>query len=158
MATRFAESASHEALEEGNLLTPRFDAAGLISCVVTDADSGDVVMLAHMNAEALALTIEHGVAHYWSRSRSRLWRKGESSGHEQSVVEMRIDCDQDAIWIRVRTAGSGANCHTGRKSCFYRAVGIGGQAGDVATRPLTFVDAAPLFDAAQVYGKHTHGD
>lgn len=136
--------AHDHALEEGLTLTPRYDAAGLVTAVVTDAESGELLMVAHMNAQALEATITTRVAHYWSRSRQALWRKGESSGHEQSVVEMRIDCDQDAVWLKVRTGGTGANCHTGRKSCFYRAI--------VADGTLTMVDDARLFDPAKVYG------
>ncbi len=112
-------------LESGSILTPRFGADGLVTCVVTDADDGMVLMLAHMNAEALALSIESGVAHYWSRSRRELWRKGDTSGSVQSIVEMRVDCDQDAVWLKVRVGGSGASCHTGRRSCFYRIVETG---------------------------------
>lgn len=107
-------------LEESAVLTPKFDADGLVTCVATDAASGEVLMVAHMNAEALAKTIASGEAWYYSRSRRALWKKGETSGHVQKVVEMRVDCDQDAVWIRVEQT-SGA-CHTGRRSCFYRAV------------------------------------
>ena len=103
---------------------PKFDADGLVTCVATDARSGDVLMVAHMNAEALQQTIATGEAWYFSRSRRALWSKGESSGHVQRVVEMRVDCDQDAVWIRVEQDGAGA-CHTGRRSCFYRAVPLG---------------------------------
>lgn len=110
------------ALEEGDRFTPKFDANGLLTAVVTDADSGELLMVAHMNAEALALTLETGIAHYWSRSRKSLWKKGDTSGNVQSVVELRTDCDQDAVWLKVRVAGDGATCHTGRRSCFYRSV------------------------------------
>lgn len=106
--------------ESGLDLMPRFDAAGLITAVVTDAESGDLLMVAHMNAQALRLTLETGDAHYWSRSRQALWRKGETSGHTQSVEELRIDCDQDAVWLKVRQTGPA--CHTGAQSCFYRAI------------------------------------
>lgn len=105
-------------------LDPRYDASGLITAVVTDADSGEVLMLAHMNAEALELTRTSGAAHFWSRSRQRLWKKGETSGHVLHVVEMRIDCDQDAVWIIARPAGPA--CHTGEASCFYRRIGTDG--------------------------------
>lgn len=131
--------------EEGLALAPRFDAAGLITCVTTDAATGEVLMVAHMNAEALRKTIDTGEAWYFSRSRGRLWRKGESSGHVQRVVEMRVDCDQDAVWIRVEQAG-GAACHTGRHSCFYRAV-----RSEAGGARLAFVDADKVFDPAQVY-------
>jgi phosphoribosyl-AMP cyclohydrolase len=107
----FAPRGSTEEVEEGRALAPKFDADGLVTCVATDARSGEVLMVAHMNAEALRKTIESGEAWYFSRSRRALWRKGESSGHVQRVVEMRIDCDQDAVWIRVEQQGAGA-CHT----------------------------------------------
>jgi phosphoribosyl-AMP cyclohydrolase len=119
----FAPPGASADLEEGSVLTPRFDADGLVTAVATDASSGDVLMVAHMNAEALAKTIATGEAWYFSRSRGALWKKGETSGHTQRVVEMRIDCDQDAVWIKVeQVAGA---CHTGRRSCFYRAVSLG---------------------------------
>ncbi|WP_414525022.1 phosphoribosyl-AMP cyclohydrolase [Pseudochelatococcus sp. G4_1912] len=117
-------SVDKKAIEESLQLIPAFDANGLITCVTTDADNGDVLMVAHMNAEALRRTIETGEAWYWSRSRQKLWHKGDTSGQIQTVVEMRVDCDQDAIWIKVRVAGDGGCCHTGRRSCFYRQVPI----------------------------------
>jgi phosphoribosyl-AMP cyclohydrolase len=132
--------------EEGLEFQPKFDASGLVTCVATDAASGDVLMVAHMNDEAVRKTIASGEAWYFSRSRNALWRKGESSGHTQRVVEMRLDCDQDAIWIRV--VQTGAACHTGRRSCFYRKV----DAVDGDTR-LSFIDADRLFDPAKVYRK-----
>lgn len=116
--------ADKAALEEGSAFTPRFDPSGLVTAVVTDADDGTVLMVAHMNAQALALTLETGIAHYWSRSRASLWKKGETSGNLQHVVEMRTDCDQDAIWLRVKVSGDQETCHTGRRSCFYRVVGV----------------------------------
>jgi len=127
-------------------LAPKFDTDGLVTCVATDARSGDVLMVAHMNAEALARTIASGTAWYYSRSRKRLWQKGESSGHTQRVVEMRIDCDQDAVWIKVEQAGAGA-CHTGRRSCFYRAVRLGSE-GSIT---LEFRDGDKQFDPAAIY-------
>jgi phosphoribosyl-AMP cyclohydrolase len=132
--------------EEGLAFDPKFDASGLLTCVATDAASGDVLMVAHMNDEALRKTISSGEAWYYSRSRRALWRKGESSGHTQRVVEMRMDCDQDAIWIRVEQHG--AACHTGRYSCFYRKI----VAADGDTR-LSFVDADRHFDPTKVYRK-----
>lgn len=117
--------------EEGLSLRPKFDVAGLVTCVTTDAASGDVLMVAHMNSEALRRTIETGDAWYFSRSRASLWRKGETSGHVQRVREVRVDCDQDAIWLQVEQTGPA--CHTGRRSCFYRAVSKG--------ETLTFVDS-----------------
>ncbi len=135
------------ALEEGLNFTPKFDADGLVTCVATDAGNGDVLMVAHMNDAALRKTIASGQAWYYSRSRKALWRKGESSGHVQRVVEMRVDCDQDAVWIKVEQEGPGA-CHTGRRSCFYRAIPLG-QDGAVA---LQFRDADKAFDPSDVYG------
>ena len=150
MATfSFSERGSTQAVEEGRALSPRFDADGLVTCVATDAASGDVLMVAHMNAEALARTIESGEAWYFSRSRRALWRKGETSGHVQRIAEMRIDCDQDAVWLKVEQAGGGA-CHTGRRSCFYRSVPLG-KAPDGALT-LAFVEAERAFDPAKVYG------
>ena len=143
----FAPRGTAAEAEEGRLLSPKFDADGLITCVATDAQGGDVLMVAHMNAEALARTIETGEAWYFSRSRRALWRKGESSGHVQRVIEMRIDCDQDAVWIKVEQAGAGA-CHTGRRSCFYRAVPLGSRSGTVT---LEFRDAEKTFDPQAVY-------
>jgi phosphoribosyl-AMP cyclohydrolase len=109
-------------LEEGLVLAPRFGPDGLVTCVTTDARTGELLMVAHMNEEALSRTIETGEAWYWSRSRRELWRKGTTSGQIQSVVEMRVDCDQDAVWLKVNVAGDGGCCHTGRRSCFYRVV------------------------------------
>ncbi len=110
--------------ETGLVLDPRYDVNGLITAVVTDADTGEVLMLAHMNAQALSLTRDTGEAHFWSRSRGALWKKGETSGNVLRVVDMRIDCDQDALWIVARPAGPA--CHTGARSCFYRRVGTQG--------------------------------
>ena len=111
-----------QALEEGIAFAPRFGADGLIACMTLEDATGEVLMLAHMNAEALRLTMATGVAHYWSRSRETLWRKGDTSGQTQLVVEMRTDCDQDAILLRVNVQGDGKACHTGRKSCFYHRI------------------------------------
>ena len=143
----FAAPGNEAELEEGTALTPKFDADGLVTCVATDAKTGDVLMVAHMNAEALAKTIATGEAWYFSRSRRALWKKGESSGHVQRVVELRVDCDQDALWLKVEQEGAGA-CHTGRRSCFYRAVSRG-QSGAVA---LEFRNADRAFDPQSVYG------
>ncbi len=143
----FASPGSTEQIEEGSAFAPKF-ADGLVTCVATDAISGDVLMIAHMNAEALRKTIETGEAWYFSRSRRALWKKGESSGHVQRVIEMRVDCDQDAVWIKVEQVGAGA-CHTGRRSCFYRAVPV----GTGGTVKLEFRDGPRLFDPATVYGK-----
>jgi phosphoribosyl-AMP cyclohydrolase len=132
--------------EEGLAFQPRFDASGLVTCVATDAVTGEVLMVAHMNDEALRRTIASGEAWYFSRSRNALWRKGETSGHTQRVIEMRTDCDQDAVWIKVEQIG--AACHTGRRSCFYRKV----ETSEGGAR-LSFVDAERLFDPAAVYRK-----
>jgi phosphoribosyl-AMP cyclohydrolase len=113
-------------LEEGNVLTPRFGSDGLMTCVTTDAETGELLMVAHMNTEALARTLDSGEVWYWSRSRGELWHKGATSGQIQTLVEMRVDCDQDALWLKVRVAGDGGCCHTGRRSCFYRSVEPGG--------------------------------
>jgi phosphoribosyl-AMP cyclohydrolase len=145
----FARPGSTEEVEEGRAFTPKFDADGLITCVTTDARSGDVLMVAHMNAAALQKTIATGEAWYFSRSRRSLWRKGETSGHVQHVLDMRIDCDQDAVWIRVEQEGPGA-CHTGRRSCFYRAVPLG-KPGAVT---LEFCEAEKAFDPKTAYGKN----
>jgi phosphoribosyl-AMP cyclohydrolase len=116
-------------LEEGEAFSPRFDPNGLIVCVTRDAADGQVLMLAYMNEEALRLTIETGIAHYWSRSRQALWRKGDTSGQVQKVTEIRIDCDQDALLLTVEAGGDGGACHTGRRSCFYRKVALGRNPG-----------------------------
>ena len=125
----FANAPDKTALEEGSTLSPRFDANGLVTCVTTDAETCELLMVAHMNAEALARSIETGEAWYWSRSRQELWHKGATSGQVQTIVEMRVDCDQDAIWLKVKVAGDGGCCHTGRHSCFYRVQPLGGAAG-----------------------------
>lgn len=139
-------SSDSNAVEEGLSFRPKFDANGLVTCVATDATTSEVLMVAHMNEEALRRTIASGEAWYYSRSRQALWRKGETSGHVQRVVEMRMDCDQDAVWLRVEQTG--AACHTGRHSCFYRKV----EAADGGAR-LSFVDADKMFDPKTVYGK-----
>ena len=132
--------------EEGLAFRPKFDAAGLLTCVATDASTSEVLMVAHMNDEALRKTVATGEAWYCSRSRNALWRKGETSGQTQRVVEMRMDCDQDAVWIRVEQAG--AACHTGRKSCFYRKV-----ENEEGGPRLAFIEAERLFDPNAVYRK-----
>jgi phosphoribosyl-AMP cyclohydrolase len=146
---RFAQPLNTTQVEGGHVLTPKFDADGLMVCVVTDAWTGEVLMVAHMNAQALAKTIETAQAWYYSRSRKALWRKGEESGHTQRVVEMRVDCDQDALLLRVEQAGPGA-CHTGHTSCFYRSVRLREPAG-----PNTVLDfkEEPSFDPKAVYRK-----
>lgn len=136
---------SHD-VEEGLSLLPKFDTDGLVTAVVTDVASGDVLMVAHMNAEALAKTVETGEAWYFSRSRKKLWKKGESSGHVQRVAELRVDCDQDALWLKVEQLGPGS-CHTGRRSCFYRVAPL----GQTGTLKLEFRDAGRTFDPQTIY-------
>ena len=126
----FAPRGEPHEIEEGTTFQPKFDADGLIPAIVTDAASGEVLILAWMNGEALARTLETRSAHFWSRSRQALWPKGEQSGNALQVVELRTDCDQDAVWLRVKVAGDNATCHTGRRSCFYRTVDVG---SDIAT-------------------------
>ena len=122
MTEGFSTARDVRTLERGTVLAPNFDAAGLIAAVVTHAESGEVLMLAWMNAEALRLTLETRQAHYYSRSRRALWKKGETSGQVQAVVEVRVDCDQDAVWLKVIPGGNGGACHAGFRSCFYRVV------------------------------------
>ena len=129
-------------LDETDRFQPRFDSSGLITAIVTDARDNAVLMVAHMNAEALRLTQETGIAHFWSRSRKALWKKGETSGETLKVTEILTDCDQDALLIRIQPRGKGAACHTGRRSCFYRRVENGG---------LVTIDEARLFDPKKVY-------
>jgi phosphoribosyl-AMP cyclohydrolase len=129
--SQFPTSPNAAALEQGKTLTPRFDANGLIAAVTTHADTGEVLMLAWMNAEALSKTLETGEAWYFSRSRDELWHKGATSGQVQVVAEARMDCDQDAIWLKVWPQGDGGACHTGARSCFYRVI----ENGKLAIRP-----------------------
>lgn len=116
----FPAAADKTALEHGLAVTPRFDDKGLVAAIAQHADTGEILMLAWMNDEALKLTLDTGIAHYFSRSRNSLWKKGETSGQLQIVSELRIDCDQDAVLIKVRPQGDGGACHTGARSCFYR--------------------------------------
>ena len=118
----FPTAPDTEALERGRVIAPRFDASGLIAAIAQHADTGEVLMLAWMNDEALRLTLDTGEAHYFSRSRASLWKKGETSGQLQTVVEVRLDCDQDAVLLKVRPQGDGGACHVGFRSCFYRRV------------------------------------
>ncbi len=146
MSTHFADPRilTDAELEEGTAFAPRFDAQGLIFAIAQEAGSGRVLMAAHMNAEALRRTIESGEVHYYSRSRQTLWRKGETSGEVQKLIELRMDCDQDAVLLTVEQTGRGAACHTGRKSCFYRVFKSG---------RLADSGEAKLFDPQDVYGK-----
>lgn len=147
--TRFAPRGSSEQIAEGRVFAPKFDENGLIATIVADAWSGDVLMFAFMNEEALARSIESGDAWFYSRSRNQLWKKGETSGRVMRIVEMRVDCDQDALLLRVEQDAKGA-CHTGRASCFYRSVTLREPAGH--TLVLTFRNAQKVFDPAEVYG------
>lgn len=125
----FARRGSPAELEQGTSFAPKLDADGLIPAIVTDSASGEVLMFAWMNADALARTIETRIGHFWSRSRGRSWVKGEESGNTLHVEELRTDCDQDVVWLRVRVAGAGVACHTGERSCFYRSVPLGAAPG-----------------------------
>ncbi len=145
----FAARITVEQVEEGLALAPRFDRDGLIPCITTDAATGEVLMLGYMDREALRRTVATGEAHYWSRSRRRLWRKGETSGLVQHVLELRVDDDQDALWLRVRVDG-GASCHVGYRSCFYRSVELRDPSGGPAR--LTFTEASRAFDPKAIYG------
>ena len=121
----FAARGSPDEVETGLVFQPRFDADGLIPAIVTDAASGEVLMFAWMNAEALAQTLETRIGHFWSRSRGRPWKKGEESGNLLRVSEVRTDCDQDVVWLKVTVEGAGVACHTGERSCFYRSLPLG---------------------------------
>lgn len=148
MSLTFAPApADKETLEAAGSFTPKFDANGLITAVVTDAKDGELLMVAHMNAQALSLTLETGIAHYYSRSRDKIWKKGETSGNLQTVREFRTDCDQDAVWLKVSVAGHDATCHTGRRSCFYRTVSVNN--GETAVTTIT--DNDRHFDPATTY-------
>jgi phosphoribosyl-AMP cyclohydrolase len=143
----FSPRGSEHEIEEGQVFAPKFDANGLIACVVTDVQTGALLMVAHMNAQALERTVESGEAWFFSRSRQMLWKKGETSGHVMHVAEIRVDCDQDVLWLRVQLDGAGA-CHTGRRSCFYRAVVSNGSDAPLS---LALRDDERVFDPAKVY-------
>jgi phosphoribosyl-AMP cyclohydrolase len=149
-SSTFAKRISVEQVEEGHVLAPKFDEHGLLPVVTTAAGSGEVLMLGYMNAEALERTIETGEAHYYSRSRQALWHKGATSGLVQKVVDMRIDDDQDAVWLAVDVAGTGASCHVGYRSCFYRSVPTG-RKPDAELR-LEYREDEKTFDPVAVYG------
>jgi phosphoribosyl-AMP cyclohydrolase len=129
-------------LDETDRFQPRFDSSGLITAIVSDARDNAVLMVAHMNAEALRLTQDTGIAHFWSRSRNSLWKKGETSGETLKVTEILTDCDQDVLLIKAEPQGKGAACHTGRRSCFYRRV---------ENDMLVFTDQQRVFDPKDVY-------
>ena len=152
MSPLFAPRNSVEVVEEGRLLAPKFDASGLIPVVTTDAATGELLMHAYMNEAALIKTIETGEAHYYSRSRQQLWHKGATSGLVQRVQQLLIDDDQDCLWLRVAVAGSGASCHVGYRSCFYRQIAVGHGASDDQPLTLSFTETAKTFDPVAVYG------
>lgn len=135
-APNFAPRGSLKEIEAGATFQPKFDANGLIAAIATDVSSGEVLMFAWMNAEALALTLQQRVAHFWSRSRNKLWLKGEESGNVLEVAEISTDCDQDTLLLKVHVRGQGVACHTGRRSCFYRALSYNSATGDVTLRPV----------------------
>lgn len=149
--SQFAERGDKKEIEENLALAPKFNEQGLIPVVATDYETGDVLMFAWMNKESLAETINRGEAVYWSRSRQELWHKGATSGNVQKVRELRIDCDQDALWMRVEQVG-GAACHTGRRTCFYRSIPLGESAGGDSIQ-MNWQDAEQKFDPDKVYGK-----
>ncbi len=149
----FTDRITVEQVEEGLFLAPKFDANGLIPVVTTDVNTGEVLMHGYMNEEALVKTIETGEAHYYSRSRQQLWHKGQSSGLVQEVQQLAIDDDQDCLWMKVKVAGSGASCHVGYRSCFYRRIPTGKSA--VASQQpiqLVFTEKEKTFDPQTVYG------
>lgn len=148
MSSLFHERKTVEQVEEGNELAPKFDANGVIPVVTTDYHTGELLMHAYMNAEALEKTITTGEAYYWSRSRQCLWHKGATSGLVQIVKDLRIDDDQDTVWMRVEVAGSGASCHVGYRSCFYRSIPTRERAG----QPLEYRELEKTFDPVAVYG------
>jgi phosphoribosyl-AMP cyclohydrolase len=130
-----ADSQNQDKIDETRDFKPRFNADGLIIAIAQHAATKDILMVAHMNAKALQLTLDTGIAHYWSRSRSSLWKKGETSGNLQSVKEMLVDCDQDVLLLKVTVESDGPSCHTGRKSCFYRMID-----GENGKKTLRFID------------------
>lgn len=148
---QFADRGDKNQVEQGLQLVPKFDANGLMPAIATDHETGDLLMVAYMNEEALKQTVELGEAVYYSRSRQEMWHKGATSGHVQKVKEIRVDCDQDAIWLRVEQLGSGA-CHVGYRSCFYRAVDRDNLKNN-APIPLKLTESDKAFDPDQVYKK-----
>ncbi len=145
----FKKRISVEEVEEGLSLTPKFDENGLIPCITTDNNTGEVLMVGYMNAESLTKTIENGEAYYFSRSQQKIWHKGSVSGLTQKIIEMRIDDDQDSVWISVEVSGSGASCHVGYKSCFYRSIPIKSNVDENIM--LIMDDEEKLFDPEEVY-------
>ncbi len=147
----FTPRGSEAEVESGQQLSPKFDAAGTLAAVATDWQTGEVLMLAWMNDEALGLTIRTGEAHFFSRSRNRIWKKGEESGNVLEVVEMRTDCDQDAVWMRVRMRGQAAACHTGHRTCFYRQIPLKPNPSEMSAPSMTTAGTPRLFDPASTY-------
>ena len=150
MSEKFHKRVSVEEVEEGSTLSPKFDKNGLIPCVTTDSETHEVLMLGYMNAEALIKTVEEGEAYYFSRSRQKVWHKGATSGLIQAVKEIRIDDDQDSIWLSVEVGGSGASCHVGYKSCFYRSIPMKNKVSK--NIELKWEEDKKLFDPIEVYG------
>ena len=150
MSEKFHKRVSVEEVEEGSTLSPKFDKNGLIPCVTTDSETHEVLMLGYMNAEALIKTLEEGEAYYFSRSRQKVWHKGATSGLIQAVKEIRIDDDQDSIWLSVEVGGSGASCHVGYKSCFYRSIPMKNKVSK--NIELKWEEDKKLFDPTEVYG------
>jgi len=148
MSELFKRRVSVEQVEESNELAPKFDDSGLVPAVTTDFDSGELLMVGYMNAEALRQTIATGEAHYFSRSREAIWHKGATSGLVQKIRELLIDDDQDCVWLRVEVAGSGASCHVGYRSCFYRRIPL----GETGAVELEFTETEKVFDPKDVYG------
>tara|TARA_Y100001947_G_scaffold139730_1_gene130217 strand:- start:61 stop:549 length:489 start_codon:yes stop_codon:yes gene_type:complete len=147
---KFHKRLSVEEIEEGNTLSPKFDKNGLIPCVTTDSVTHEVLMVGYMNAEALVKTIEVGEAFYFSRSRQEVWHKGKTSGLKQKVKEIRIDDDQDSIWLSVDVGGAGASCHVGYKSCFYRSIPSEKEIN--LDLELKWEEQEKIFDPKEVYG------
>jgi phosphoribosyl-AMP cyclohydrolase len=152
MSKLFSERKTVEQVEEGNELAPKFDSQNLIPVVTTDAGTGEVLMLGYMNPEAFELTITTGEAHYYSRSREIVWHKGATSGLVQKIVDLRIDDDQDSVWLVVEVGGNGASCHVGYRSCFYRSVPFGEVVKSDSPLKLKFEESEKVFDPQEVYG------
>jgi phosphoribosyl-AMP cyclohydrolase len=150
----FAPRGDTAEVEQGLTLSPRFDDDGLIPAIASDADTGEVLMLAYMNAQALAQTIESREAWFYSRSRKKMWKKGEQSGHVLQVRQLLVDCDQDCVWMRVKVAGDSGACHVGYRSCFYRDVPLG-PSSHQGPLPLRQTLDHKLFDPRSVYGQGT---
>lgn len=150
MSEKFHKRMSVEEVEEGNTLSPKFNQDGLIPCVTSDSKTNEVLMVGYMNAEALTKTIENAEAYYYSRSRQKVWHKGSTSGLVQTVKEIRIDDDQDSVWLSVEVGGSGASCHVGYKSCFYRSIPLKNKVSQ--NLELKWEEKEKLFDPVEVYG------